>query len=199
MAPRTREEACVASVEKWLDAGRRDRALATIDRLLLSEEDRLVRLRMTMKRNAIVLVGTQAPDFSAATPTGDEIRLSSYRGRFVLLHFWATWSLPAAFEIPHWRAIARRHAGPNFAMLGVSLDYRNDREFLAHRMRLKGMDWPTVFLGSDFVNRVAMLYKVSVIPYSVLIGPDGKVLETDLLGERLVEAVGRRVGASPAR
>ena len=118
-----------------------------------------------------VRTGQQAPDFQGEDASGVPIKLSSYRGKVVLLDFWATWCGPCRKMIPHELELAKRYAGRPFAIVGVSADSSREalREFLAEQK----LPWPNVFDGSS--GPIARAWRVEAFPTFVLIDQDGIV------------------------
>ncbi len=135
------------------------------------------RQRLPMLQN-----GEQARSFEATTLDGNTIKLNEYRGKTVLLNFWASWCGPCRQEIPHIKRIADSYKDNNdFAVIGISLD-RSERAMTDFVNRQK-MDWPNVFDGPS--AQIASLYGVKGIPYNLLIGPDGSVIATGLRGQAI--------------
>lgn len=116
--------------------------------------------------------GKTAPDYSGETVEGLPIRAADYRGKVVLLDFWATWCPPCRAEIPNEKALVGRMKGKPFALVGISADEsRNDlRNFLAD----DPLPWVNI---SDPDHNISSYWRVKGYPTFVLIGADGKILE----------------------
>ena len=128
---------------------------------------------------ALIACGTQAPapsepapDFTVQRLDGSVVRLSDFRGRYVLLDFWATWCAPCILEIPELNTLYAGQDSSNFQILAISLDEEPPDE-LARWVREHDMQYPVV-LGT---LEIAEQYGAFQFPYHVLIGPDGDVLE----------------------
>ena len=114
--------------------------------------------------------GTLAPDFSLPQLTGGQLRLSAYRGKVVLLDFWATWCDPCRDEIPHFVDLQNKYGSPGFQIIGVSMDDGPEpvREFY----RRFQMNYPLV-MGNA---RIGELYGgILGLPIAFLIGRDGRI------------------------
>jgi thiol-disulfide isomerase/thioredoxin len=135
-----------------------------------------------------VRAGQAAPEFAVKTVDGKPLNLSDFRGKFVLLDFWATWCGPCLAEVPHLKKV-HEEFGKNerFAMVSLSLDDRPDepKEFA----KKNGLGWTQGFLGDWSQDKVTRSYGVQGIPSVWLIGPDGKVVATGLRGEAIAPAV----------
>lgn len=128
-------------------------------------------------------VGSVMPNFTLKTPDGKDISLKDFKGKYVLVDFWASWCGPCLREIPNVVKLYKECKGKNFEIFGVSLDNKKDAWVKA--IKANGMKWPQ---GSDLKgwgSEPARLCNVSAIPFMVLLDPDGKVIAIDLRGEQL--------------
>ena len=133
-------------------------------------------------------VGQEAPGFEIKTTDDKTIKLADYRGKYVLLDFWATWCGPCVGETPNLKAVFEKYGQrENFAMIGLSLD--QDKEKPIAYAKEKGTGWIDGFLGDWGKDEVTKKYGVRGIPSIWLIGPDGKVIAKGLRGEGILEAV----------
>ncbi len=131
-------------------------------------------------------VGDRAPDFTIKTLEGQDLSLADFRGKYVLLDFWATWCAPCLAEMPNLQAVHDEFSNdPQFALVSVSLDDRpRDAAFSVKALKLS---WIQGFAGPD--SPVASAYGASAIPATFLIGPDGRILGRDLRGEKIKKAL----------
>lgn len=136
----------------------------------------------------LLKVGTAAPDFRVKTLDGREVGLQDFRGKFVLLDFWATWCGPCREELPLIKALYDEFGkDPRFVLLGLSLD--NEINAPRDFTQKNGMTWPQAFLGKWEDDQVTKAYAVEAIPALFLIGPDGRILARDLAGETIKKSV----------
>lgn len=141
--------------------------------------------------------GDQAPDFALASIEGDTVRLSDYRGKVVLLDFWATWCFPCRMELPFVRRAYDRYHEEGFEIIGVSLD-KGPTEVQAYT-KVSSMPWPQILQARGVLTPLKQAYGVRSIPAAFLIDRDGRIAATHLRGERLIETVGRLIAEDSDR
>jgi thiol-disulfide isomerase/thioredoxin len=135
--------------------------------------------------------GMMFPEFPAATKDldGKEIKFADYKGKVVLVFFWATWCGPCMREMPNIvRAYEKYH--PNgFEIIGISLD--ESKQDLLKVTKDKRMTWREYFDGLRWENKVSEYYGVTATPTMYLVGPDGKIVTDDLLEGKLEIELGK--------
>jgi peroxiredoxin len=137
--------------------------------------------------------GATFPDFDVKDVMGQPLSLSSFRGKVVLIDFWATWCVPCCAEIPNVVATFQKYHDQGFEVIGVSLD--NDRKKLLDYTLKNKMTWQEYFDGKSqpWENKLASRYGIadSGIPMDFLLDGNGKIIGKNLRGEALPQAVAK--------
>lgn len=129
-----------------------------------------------------VRLGNNAPDFEEYTTSGRPVKLSDYKGKYILVDFWASWCAPCRAENPNVLKAYQAYHDQGLEILGVSLDTK--KEAWEKAIKEDKLPWQQVSdLKSPSV--VVAMYNISGIPSNVLVGPDGKILAKNVRGEDL--------------
>jgi peroxiredoxin len=144
-----------------------------------------------------VSVGQKAPPFHAKTVDGKIINFpDDYKGKLVLLDFWATWCPPCRKELPNVVAAYNQYHAKGFEVLSVSLDRPKQGPALLEFVKANGMTWPQIYDGLYWKAAVATQYGVHAIPSPVLVdGDTGAIIAADAeaLGSGLTKALQARL------
>ncbi len=117
-------------------------------------------------------MGDPAPQFELERLDGSPVQLETYRGKYLLIDFWATWCPPCVLEIPELNAFYSEHQDLGVEVLAISID-RDDPEKLRLWAEEKSVLYPVAIADTD----LARAYGAAQFPFHVLIGPDGTILE----------------------
>ncbi|MBS1664268.1 MAG: AhpC/TSA family protein [Bacteroidetes bacterium] len=128
-------------------------------------------------------IGKEAPNFTEKDTLGNSISLSSFRGKYVLVDFWASWCGPCRAENPNVVAAYHKYHPKGFEILGVSLDQKG--EDWKKAIRKDRLDWTHVSDLKYWNSEVVSLYGISGIPLNFLLDPDGKIIAKSLRGADL--------------
>ncbi len=137
-------------------------------------------LQQVIKEKKIGAVGTDAIDFVQNDTEGKPVTLSSFRGKFVLVDFWASWCKPCRMENPNVVEAYEKFRRRNFTVLGVSLD--RAREPWIKAIQDDKLAWTQVSDLKFWNNEVAAKYRIQSIPQNFLIDPNGKIVAKNLRG-----------------
>ncbi len=129
-----------------------------------------------------------APDFTATTPDGQSIALSNYKGKYILLDFWASWCGPCRKENPNVVAAYNQFKDKNFMIIGMSLD--EEKENWQKAIQKDGLVWMQVSELKGWSSVAARNYGVESIPTNFLIDPQGNIVASNLRGEQLMNTLG---------
>ncbi|MBV4356009.1 TlpA disulfide reductase family protein [Pinibacter aurantiacus] len=139
-------------------------------------------------------IGSKAPEFTQNDTQGKPVSLSSFKGKYVLVDFWASWCGPCRMENPNVVTAFNRFKNKNFTVLGISLDKNKDAWLKA--IKDDGLSWTQLSDLKYWQNEVATMYKVQSIPQNFLIDPKGNIVGRDLRGAALEEKLCELLGCN---
>jgi peroxiredoxin len=145
------------------------------------------KIASTLDRMLEMNVGTIAPEFELPDSQGHLIKLSSYRGKYVLIDFWASWCPPCRTENVNLVKAYQQFAGKNFDILGISLDRPGEKDRWIAAVAQDHLTWTNVSDLQYTTGPVTLLYGVDLVPQNFLIDPQGKIIAKSLRGKQLEE------------
>nr|WP_315421994.1 TlpA disulfide reductase family protein [uncultured Pedobacter sp.] len=140
-------------------------------------------INTALKTNAKTAKGKLAPAIAMPDKDGKIVKLSDFKGKYVLVDFWASWCGPCRRENPNVVAAYKKYHDKGFEILGVSLDSKKDAWLKA--IAADGLTWTHVSDLQAWSNSAVKAYGVKSVPASFLLDPEGKVVGKDLRGEEL--------------
>jgi peroxiredoxin len=136
-------------------------------------------------------LGTVAPDIQLQAPDGKTVALSSLRGQYVLLDFWASWCGPCRQENPNVVRTYQQYKDKKFTIYGVSLD--QDRAKWLKAIEADGLTWTHVSDLKGWQSAAGQAYGIQSIPMNFLLDPEGRIIAKNLRGETLAKKLAERI------
>lgn len=184
-SPAAQKNALVALLVVAQQSGRSDLFLSAAERFVKAfpEDDRKGQLETILQAEGALRKGQPAPDIALPGPDGQIYRLSSLRGKWVLIDFWASWCRPCRMENPNVVRLYQKYHPKGFEIFGVSLDYQ--REAWLQAIKQDNLMWTHVSDLKGWQSAAAQLYRINSIPSTVLVDPEGRIAAKGLRGASL--------------
>ena len=135
-------------------------------------------------------VGAMAMDFTQNDTLDKPVSLSSFKGKYVLVDFWASWCGPCRAENPNVVAAFNKYKDKGFTVLGVSLDQEGKKQAWLDAIHKDGLTWTHVSDLKGWENEVSKMYGIRAIPQNMLVDPSGKIIARNIRGEDLQNKLG---------
>lgn len=125
-----------------------------------------------------VKIGAQIPEISEKDTSGNDFKISSLKGKFILIDFWASWCVPCLQQVPELKRVFNKYGGKNFAILSISID--DDKSKWIQAIKRENLNWFNISDLKATEGPAAQVFNIREIPQLFLIDPDGKIVAKDL-------------------
>ena len=136
-----------------------------------------------LNADKVTALGSEAPNFTQKDPDGKSVSLSDYKGKYVLVEFWASWCSPCRAESPNLIKQYAAYKDKGFEILGVSVD--SDKAKWVEAIKKDGLTWTQVSDLKGWESEARKVYGISGVPANFLVNPEGKIVGAHLVGEAL--------------
>jgi peroxiredoxin len=136
-----------------------------------------------LNAHAVTALGVAAPNFTQNDTNGKPVALSDFKGKYVLVEFWASWCSPCRAESPNLLKQYEKFKGKGFEILGVSVD--SDKAKWMEAIKKDALTWPQISDLKGWDNEARKVYGITGVPANFLISPEGKIIGSHLMGEVL--------------
>jgi len=150
-------------------------------------------MKKRFEKESMLAIGKTAPDFVQNDVNGNPLTLSSLRGKYVLVDFWASWCKPCRAENPNVVKSYTAYKEKSFTVLGVSLDQPGKKDDWVKAIEDDGLTWNHVSDLKFWDNAIAQQYGIRSIPANLLLDPNGKIIAKNLRGEDLEKTLAEMI------
>ena len=141
-------------------------------------------------------VDSAFPDFNVKDLDGKPLAVANFKGKVVMVDFWATWCGPCVGEVPNVAAVYQKYHDKGFEIIGVSLDREGDKGKVVSFTKEHNMPWQQFYDGKYWQNELAVKYGIRSIPATFLLDGSGKIIAKNVRGEALEPAVKKALGVN---
>jgi peroxiredoxin len=167
---------------------------ARVDQTLAVLENQRAQMAARLEHERTYAPGKVFPDFAETDLDGKPLSIAKYKGKVVLLDFWATWCGPCIAELPNVVAAYKKYHDKGFEIIGISLDRPDSLQKLKDFAKEHEMPWAQFYDGKYWANKLAVRYQIQSIPATFLLDGEGKIIARDLRGPALERAVAKALG-----
>ncbi len=174
--------------------------LASLDELLQQASPQarnnvpIKAIEHSIKTDKLTGIGRTALPFTQADTLGNKVSLSDFKGKYVLVDFWASWCVPCRMENPNVVSAFQQYKNKNFTVLGISFDYPGQQKRWLDAIHSDHLSWPQLSDLKGWKNEVGVLYDIKSIPSNLLIDPNGVIIAKNLRGEHLDKKLAELLG-----
>ncbi|WP_162304966.1 redoxin domain-containing protein [Sphingobacterium olei] len=151
-------------------------------------------IEYSIKTDKLTGIGRTALPFSQADTAGNIVSINDFKGKYVLIDFWASWCVPCRVENPNVVAAFEQYKNKNFTVLGISFDNPGQRNRWIQAIHDDNLHWTQLSDLKGWKNEVGVLYDIKSIPSNLLIDPNGVIVAKNLKGAKLEEKLHELLG-----